>query len=1283
MRTCCEALESHQTGWYELLSIGGNFKRFALSTASLIVALVYAPPNMVQPADAQDSQVVTLNNDGVRALTSSNFKLAIEKFEAALKLDGTYKLARSNLAIAYNNYGLQLRSDPKQAIKMFHKALMLDPTNATTRQNVDGIIRMMGKDPRDFEDRVDLGDQARKGGDFTGAIVEFAAALDLKDDSGVHEKLGDVYRVVDRVDKAIEQYQAGIRAKDSASLEVKLAQAFQQKKDIASAIGALGQALKLNSDDPEVKESLVTAWEQALQVDPTSPANHIGLGQALMMRGDFDQAEQEFQQAIRFSPGKNNAIAAKFLKDLPGVKKAAEVDKHINAGLELQKAGNLKAALEEYNAALAGNPNDDAVWVNIGTVYQALKDYANALKAYQQANKINPQNADAIQGIKTAQAQQKDATIKGLAEAANTAFKAGDFAGAVDKYLKLLEFNQKDAATHFNLGAAYERMKNIDAALSEYKMASSIDPDNKDYQDAYKDALGTKAQPMINQALAAHKAKDYPTAIKLYQGALAMQPNNDELLYNLASAQYSAQLYKDAAVSYAAALKIDPKGRGECIYFLATIDENFGNGVEALAKYKQYLQKMPTGTFVAQANARVKALSLDVTKTQGIKSETQIAKEAEAAEAFKQGVSLQESKQYAQAEPLYKKALALVPDNVDYIYNLGTLYQIMQKYDLAGQLYAQAKKLSPDAKYIDEAIALLGGDQAQPIVDDAVKKQEGGDLAGAIAGYKKALTLIPGNARVWTNLGTAQQQLEQFIDAAKSYQKGYELDAKGEVANLYFLGILDENAGNGTEALSKYKHYLQKDPVGAYVKDANDRVARLMANIKDTVKIVTKAEAANAAAADAAYQNGIKLQEAQKYDEAIAEYSKAEQAMPGEPAYPYAKGTALQAKGDLDGANAAYNKAISLSKDQKFIADVKAAQSTLGAQKVAPFIEKGNTAYAAKDWKGAIAAYLQVMQMTPADGDSATFLGASYQNDGNYTAARGAYEKAYKPGNKPDALYFLGILDENDGNAAMAISHYNQYIKEAKTNDYKAAAQAAVVRLQKNPKDLQKLQTEAQATASAEVAAAYQKAVELQTASKFPDALTEYDKAIAGAPNEPSYIYGKGTCYQQMGDMDNAIKCYEKAVSLNGSEKAYRDALNGAKAAVGQAKAQPLVDSAIKKQTTDLGGGKYDYAGAIADYNSALKLYDDPATHMNLGTALQANNDTAGALREYSRAIQMDATMADAYFYRASLYEFLKNLPGAKADFTKYLQLAPTGPNAPAAKDGLKRVGAAAPAKRK
>ena len=71
----------------------------------------------VQLAEADNNQVIELNNDGVRALNSGNVQLATQKFEQALKLDPTYQLARENLAIAHNNSGLQLRSNPKAAIK--------------------------------------------------------------------------------------------------------------------------------------------------------------------------------------------------------------------------------------------------------------------------------------------------------------------------------------------------------------------------------------------------------------------------------------------------------------------------------------------------------------------------------------------------------------------------------------------------------------------------------------------------------------------------------------------------------------------------------------------------------------------------------------------------------------------------------------------------------------------------------------------------------------------------------------------------------------------------------------------------------------------------------------------------------------------------------------------------------------------------------------------------------------------------------------------------------------
>jgi len=149
------------------------------------------------------SEIIGLNNSGVNALKVNNYELAIEKFETAIKLDPGYDLAAMNLAIAHNNYGLQLRNEPAAALKEFHQALFLNRTNPTTMQNVEAIIKMMGKDPQNFAHRVELGDHEQSERDFVGAFMEYRAALQLKGDSLIKAKLHEVYRKLNPTDKAM------------------------------------------------------------------------------------------------------------------------------------------------------------------------------------------------------------------------------------------------------------------------------------------------------------------------------------------------------------------------------------------------------------------------------------------------------------------------------------------------------------------------------------------------------------------------------------------------------------------------------------------------------------------------------------------------------------------------------------------------------------------------------------------------------------------------------------------------------------------------------------------------------------------------------------------------------------------------------------------------------------------------------------------------------------------------------------------------------------------------
>ena len=225
--------------------------------------------------------------------------------------------------------------------------------------------------------------------------------------------------------------------------------------------------------------------------------------------------------------------------------------------------------------------------------------------------------------------------------------------------------------------------------------------------------------------------------------------------------------------------------------------------------------------------------------------------------------------------------------------------------------------------------------------------------------------------------------------------------------------------------------------------------------------------------------------------------------------------------------------------------------------------------------------------------------------------------------------------------------------------------------LKANPSQTQKILTANEQNKLNESGSSYDQAVKFQQEGKLDEALEQYKKAIAGQPNEASYYYGLGTCYAAKNDLPEAIKNYQKAISLNPQEAGFKQALTQAN----QAQAAPLIESAIKKQTTPDSAGKYDLTGAIADYEAALKLDDDANTHLNLGTAYQANNNLPKATSEYKRALQMNANSADAHYYLGTIYDTSNQAALAISEYQKYLKMAPNGASAADAKARLKALG--------
>jgi tetratricopeptide (TPR) repeat protein len=205
---------------------------------------------------------------------------------------------------------------------------------------------------------------------------------------------------------------------------------------------------------------------------------------------------------------------------------------------------------------------------------------------------------------------------------------------------------------------------------------------------------------------------------------------------------------------------------------------------------------------------------------------------------------------------------------------------------------------------------------------------------------------------------------------------------------------------------------------------------------------------------------------------------------------------------DFEGALAKLDETIAVAEGYGETATVEDAKNLIPQV----YMQKGNTAYKAKDMAGAIAAYTKVLEINPANGDAYIVLGRAYAATGKIEDAVAAYENAMVNGEEANAKKQLSTLflkkaqacakaKDNQGCIDNALKA-NSYLENA--NAYKLAASAAQ-RMNDNAKCIE----------------FYEKYLEIK-----PDA-----KDAAGV------TFTIAALHQQAGNNAKAIEYYEKVAS--------------------------------------------------------------------------------------------------------------------------------------------------------
>jgi tetratricopeptide (TPR) repeat protein len=767
--------------------------------------------------------------------------------------------ADAGMYAAQGNYYQRQGLCPK-AIQMYQKALAADPKNTAVLMSLGAC-------------QVKVGSTAE-------ASVTYEQVLALNpQDSRVYKMLGDMYLQQNKKEQAVSVYKkyiekqpkdyavaytigeyaygnknydeaakylamvAGTETRSAAFLSM-YGFACYQKKDYDKAKELYGQLALLTPQNPEIYRILYSIASQDssqkiaaagylkkyVALKPSDAAAQKNLGDLLYERRDYAGALAAYKKALALDPtikgiykryfemASSLGLSEDIASALKGAINAGEADASMYnvQAMHYQKQALYPQAIQMYQRALASDPKNTAMLMELGACQVKSGNTGEASVTYEQVLAVNPQEMRVYKMLGEMYLQQKKPEQ------------------AIAVYKKYLEKQPKDYAVAYLIGEDAFKNKNYDDAVRYFGMIAG--------EDARKPAFIT----MYGQACL--QKKDYDKAKELYRQLAAVEPGNADVymsLYDIAmhdneketaisylkkyiaikprDAQAQKELgdylyeQKDlsgAFLAYRTALSVDPsvKGvykryaelvvaRGTTEEVLAALTKAVSSGEADASAYATlgsiYEKKLMLPKAIANYD---KALSLDQRNTQLLSSLARCQlKSGNAADAI---VS-------------YQQVIAINPDATEECKVLGDLYTKEHKKDEALDMYRKylAKSTADDAD-----IAML-------VAEDSFKKKEYED---AIKLLNKAVRTKGQDVEFLYAYGRAYYYAKDYRKSADIFERLHALSRSGKAKNphmavtLRMLADSYDKSGDNANAVNAYAAYTKlpdvNDPEASFRK---------------------------------------------------------------------------------------------------------------------------------------------------------------------------------------------------------------------------------------------------------------------------------------------------------------------------------------------------------------------------------------------------------------------------------------------------------------------------------
>jgi tetratricopeptide (TPR) repeat protein len=168
----------------------------------------------------------------------------------------------------------------------------------------------------------------------------------------------------------------------------------------------------------------------------------------------------------------------------------------INLGTWLSKNGQIKEALDQYNAALKMNSADPLVLYDVGNAFASLGNLDEAIRDYRRALQLAPGRPNILNNLGCALMSQNqlpeaitnfEAALKTKPDfayahnsLATALFKQGRFEDAAQHFYEALKLAPDNVQFGVNLGDTLVRLGRLQAAAECYQQALQSKPDNQE-----------------------------------------------------------------------------------------------------------------------------------------------------------------------------------------------------------------------------------------------------------------------------------------------------------------------------------------------------------------------------------------------------------------------------------------------------------------------------------------------------------------------------------------------------------------------------------------------------------------------------------------------------------------------------------------------------------------------------------------------------------------------------------------------------------------------------------